>query len=222
MRLPPTSLLTICGLEELSHHSARGVTHVPSRFWTRTGLSRQISERTPPHHRTTLRFHDAIEPGPNTMLPRRDHVEEILRFGELFGERRGWLDEAHLLVHCHMGISRSTAAMAILMAQSNSDESEDWVFSHLLSLRPQAWPNSLMVEFADTILGRQGRLMAALADLYARQLANRPETGISCEHMVAVAGGRLGQALMIQITYTFTLGARLSAVSRDLAMMPTA
>lgn len=93
-------------------------------------------------------------------------------------------DEAHLLVHCHMGISRSTAAMAILMAQSNSDESEEWVFSHLLSLRPQAWPNSLMVEFADTLLGRQGRLMAALADLYARQLAKRPET----EHFMRTHG----------------------------------
>ena len=30
MKLPPTSLLTICGLEELGHHSARGVTHVLS------------------------------------------------------------------------------------------------------------------------------------------------------------------------------------------------
>jgi len=118
------------------------------------------------------------------MLPRRDHVEEILRFGSFLANDAVGSDEAHLLVHCHMGISRSTAAMAILMAQSNSDESEEWVFSHLLSLRPQAWPNSLMVEFADTILGRQGRLMAALADLYARQLANRPET----EHFMRTHG----------------------------------
>jgi predicted protein tyrosine phosphatase len=183
MRLPPTSLLTICGLEELSHHSARGVTHVLSI------LDPDWAEPTDfgtyaPHHRTTLRFHDAIEPGPNTMLPRRDHVEEILRFGSFLANDAVGSDEAHLLVHCHMGISRSTAAMAILMAQSNSDESEEWVFSHLLSLRPQAWPNSLMVEFADTLLGRQGRLMAALADLYARQLAKRPET----EHFMRTHG----------------------------------
>jgi predicted protein tyrosine phosphatase len=83
-----------------------------------------------------------------------------------------------------MGISRSTAAMAILLAQSNPNESEEWIFSHLLGLRAQAWPNSLMVEFADTLLGRQGRLLTALADLYAWQLAKRPET----EHFMRTHG----------------------------------
>jgi len=137
-----------------------------------------------PHHRTTLRFHDAIEPAPNTMLPRCDHVEEILRFGGSLTKNATPATEAHLLVHCHMGISRSTAAMAILMAQSNPHETEEKIFAQLLSLRPQAWPNSLMVEFADTLLGRQGRLLSALADLYAQQLAKRPET----EHFMRTHG----------------------------------
>jgi predicted protein tyrosine phosphatase len=75
-----------------------------------------------------------------------------------------------------MGVSRSTAAMAILMAQSNHPETEDWIFSRLLELRPQAWPNSLMVEFADELLGKDGRLISALAQLYAKQLARRPQT----------------------------------------------
>ena len=183
MRLPPTSLLTICGLEELSHHSARGVTHVLSI------LDPDWAEPTDfgtyaPHHRTTLRFHDAIEPAPNTMLPRCDHVEEILRFGGFLTKKADRAEDAHLLVHCHMGISRSTAAMAILMAQSNPHETEEKIFAQLLSLRPQAWPNSLMVEFADTLLGRQGRLLSALADLYAQQLAKRPET----EHFMRTHG----------------------------------
>jgi predicted protein tyrosine phosphatase len=66
--------------------------------------------------------------------------------------------------------------MAILMAQSDPAHAEERIFSQLLDLRPQAWPNSLMVEFADDLLNRGGRLVTALASLYARQLARRPET----------------------------------------------
>jgi predicted protein tyrosine phosphatase len=183
MRLPPTSLLTICGLEELSHHSARGVTHVLSILDPDWGEPTDF-ETYAPHHRATLRFHDAIEPAPNTMLPRSDHVEEILRFGGSMTQNANRGEEAHLLVHCHMGISRSTAAMAILIAQSNPDENEEKIFAQLLSLRPQAWPNLLMIEFADALLGRHGRLLSALAGLYAQQLAKRPET----EHFMRTHG----------------------------------
>jgi len=175
MKLPPTSLLTICGIEELGHHSARGVTHVLSI------LDPDLAEPADfgaydPHHRTTLRFHDAIEPRSDLILPQPGHVEEVLRFGRFLSDEPNGLEKIHLLVHCHMGISRSTAAMAILMAQSDPEESEDRIFEQLLRLRPQAWPNSLMVRFADERLNRQGRFLAALGALYARQLARRPET----------------------------------------------
>jgi predicted protein tyrosine phosphatase len=173
MKLPPTSILTICGLEELGHHSSRGVTHVLSILdpnWAEPDAFGAYDA----HHRTTLRFHDVIEHGPDLVLPRADHVESILEFGRSLGHHHR--ENPHLLVHCHMGVSRSTAAMAILMAQSNTEESEEQIFSQILRLRPQAWPNSLMIEFADDLLGRQGRLVGALGGLYAQQLANRPET----------------------------------------------
>jgi predicted protein tyrosine phosphatase len=76
-----------------------------------------------------------------------------------------------------MGISRSTAAMTTLLAQAHPDEDEDALFSHIAEIRPQAWPNSRMIGFADELLDRRGRLTAALARLYARQLARRPEAG---------------------------------------------
>jgi predicted protein tyrosine phosphatase len=175
MKLPPTSLLTICGLEELGHHSARGVSHVLSILdpgWPEPEAFGAYDS----HHRTTLHFHDDIEPGPGLLLPQPEHVETILDFGRLLTAATGAREKAHLLVHCHMGVSRSTAAMAILMAQSSPGEGEERIFSELLRLRPQAWPNSRMVEFADRRLGRQGRLMTALGGLYAEQLAKRPET----------------------------------------------
>lgn len=116
----PISMLTVCGLSELDYHSARGVTHVlsildpdwpePEAFWAYD-----------PHHRTTLHFHDIIEPRPDLVLPSSEHVEAVLAFGRVVAEEAGEHDHAGLLVHCHMGISRSTAAMATLLAQRHPD-----------------------------------------------------------------------------------------------------
>jgi predicted protein tyrosine phosphatase len=168
-------LLTICGLEELDHHSSRGVTHVLSILdpqWPEPSAFAAYD----PHHRTTLHFHDVVEPGPDLVLPEREHVEAILEFGTGMATEASLNRDPHLLVHCHMGVSRSTAAMAILMAHLNRSESEEAIFARLLELRPQAWPNSRMIDFADDLLARKGRLLASLGRLYARQLASRPET----------------------------------------------
>jgi predicted protein tyrosine phosphatase len=168
------SLLTICGLEELEHHGSRGVSHVLSILdpaWPEPEAFRAYDA----HHRTTLHFHDIVEPRPGLMLPERGHVEAILGFGRSLqrdAEERG---EGHLLVHCHMGVSRSTAAMATILAQADPGADEDRIFEHLVAIRPQTWPNSLMIGYADELLGRGGRLMLALRRLYGRQLAARPE-----------------------------------------------
>jgi predicted protein tyrosine phosphatase len=171
----PVSLLTICGLSELESHRTRGVTHVLSILdpeWPEPEPFRAYD----PHHRTTLNFHDVIEPGPGLILPRREHVERIVAFGEDLKDSAVEGRDPHLLVHCHMGISRSTAAMATLLLQAHPREDEDAIFARITEIRPQAWPNSRMIGFADELLGRGGKLTAALARLYARQLARRPET----------------------------------------------
>ena len=167
------SLLTICGLSELEQHGARGVSHVLSILdpeWPEPQGFRGYYR----HHRTTLHFHDVIEPGPGRILPQPSHVESVLEFGEKLGAEAS-AEEGHLLVHCHMGVSRSTAAMATLLAQLHPDADEDAIFAHLRDIRPQIWPNSLMIGYADDLLGRDGRMTAALRRLYARQLELRPE-----------------------------------------------
>ncbi len=169
MKPPPFSGLTICGLEELDYHSAQGVTHVLSILdpdWPEPDAFRALE----PHLRTTLHFHDAIEPAPDIVLPQKAHVEAILAFGRNAGD-----DLRHLLIHCHAGISRSTAAMAMILAQAFPHEQEEAIVDRLMRIRPQAWPNSRMIEFADELLGREGRLRAAVSRIYARHLAARPE-----------------------------------------------
>ena len=169
MKTAALSSLTICGLDELADHASRGVTHVLSLMdpgWPEPQAFRAF----PPHRRAAYRFHDAIEAAPDIILPRPADVEAILTFGRELGG-----DPGHLLVHCHAGISRSTAAMLMILAQACDREDEDMVVARLEQTRPQAWPNSLMIGFADQLLGRGGRLSEAVRKLHARRLAARPE-----------------------------------------------
>jgi len=168
MKPPAFFDLTVCGLDELDRHSGRGVTHILSILdpeWPEPEAFQDFD----PHFRATLRFHDAIEPDPGVVLPEKSDVDAILEFGREAGDVR------HLLIHCHAGISRSTAAMLMILAQADPRETEDAVVGRLLQVRPQAWPNSRMIGFADERLGREGRLSAAVARIYARRLEIQPD-----------------------------------------------
>lgn len=174
MKSASISLLTICGLDELDDHRTRAVTHVLSILdpgWPDPTAFSAYNR----HHRTTLRFHDAIAPSPGVVLPERQDVEAILAFGRSLAEDAGERGDGHLLVHCHMGISRSTAAMAMLLAQADPHQSASDLFARLLEIRPKTWPNLRMMEFADKRLGRGGELTAACAQVYAGHLATRPQ-----------------------------------------------
>ncbi|MCG7392672.1 protein-tyrosine-phosphatase [Microvirga sp. ACRRW] len=166
------SMLSICGISELPEQKA--VTHVLS-ILDPDHPDPEAFGAYASHHRTILRFHDIINPIEGMILPQPEHVEAVLRFGDEVAAGKAERTEGHLLVHCHMGISRSTAAMLTLMAQTNPDESEDKLFERLLEIRPQAWPNSRMIAFADDLLSRQGRLVDGLRRHYGRQIQRKPE-----------------------------------------------
>jgi len=167
------SLLTICGIEELPSHAERKVTHILSVLDPETP-DPEAFQNFAPHERTILRFHDIIEDRPGMEMPRRDHVEKVLAFGDELAKSCDLREDGHLLVHCHMGVSRSTASMAMLMAQAQPEISEDDLFEQIVSIRPQAWPNSVMIDYADDILGREGHFSAALRRHYGRQIKRDP------------------------------------------------
>jgi predicted protein tyrosine phosphatase len=166
--------LTVCGIEELPDQRVRNVTHVLSLLDPEYP-ELEVFHSYARHHRTTLRFHDIIATAPGRTMPQPEHVEAILKFGSEFQAQQDPEASSHLLVHCHMGVSRSTAAMLSLMAQANPDESGESLFARLAVMRPQAWPNSQMIGFADEQLGRKGELKAALARHYGRQIKGRPD-----------------------------------------------
>jgi predicted protein tyrosine phosphatase len=170
---PAARRLTICGLTELGAFRDAAVTHVLSIL--------DPSHPDPvdfatygPHKRLTLRFDDIIDPSPGMLMPDRSHIEALLAFGDGLASAGG--DPlSHLLVHCHAGISRSTASMTILLAEARPDENADALFAHIRKIRPQAWPNSVMIGMADDLLGRRGALSDALRRHYSEQIRRRPD-----------------------------------------------
>jgi predicted protein tyrosine phosphatase len=179
---------SICGLEELDRHSGESITHLLSILDPEAPVP-PLFGQDPPRERLTLRFHDVILPHPDYVLPRREDMEAALAFGRTLPAR----DPAHLLIHCHMGISRSTAAATALLLQAHPHLDEDAVLAHVESLRPRAWPNSLMIRHADTLLGRGGRLVAAVGRLYRRQLEANPRFAEPLR-----IGGRLAEVEMAE------------------------
>jgi predicted protein tyrosine phosphatase len=159
---------TICGIDELAALSP-GVTHVlsildPGFAEPELGVATQFQARL------CLRFHDILAPSADLLAPEPHHIDALLAFGRAVPRD----DAAHLLVHCHMGVSRSTAAMATLVAQASPETDERTLISHIADLRPQAWPNFRMIALADEQLGRGGRLVEALGHLYAHQISRNP------------------------------------------------
>jgi predicted protein tyrosine phosphatase len=165
--------LTICGLNELGSFQNAAVTHVLSILDPDHPDPADFAAYAP-HKRLTLRFDDIIDPAPGMLLPEREHIEKLLSFGEGLATAGG--DPlSHLLVHCHAGISRSTASMTILLAEAWPDREADELFDHVREIRPQAWPNSLMISLADDLLGRGGELNAALCRHYSEQIRRKPD-----------------------------------------------
>ena len=159
--------VTICGIAELDGFAGAGVSDVLSIV--NPGQDEPEAFRLyRPHRRTTLRFHDIVLPAEGQAMPAPGDVERILDFGMKLNAAG---DSRHLLVHCVAGVSRSTAAAAILMAQANPGREAE-AFMALLDIRPRAWPNSRMVELADAMLGRRGRLRQGL-DAYYRAALER-------------------------------------------------
>jgi predicted protein tyrosine phosphatase len=179
---------TVCGLQDLSDHKGSGVTHLLSILDPEAPDPTQFVYY-PALERLTLRFHDIILAHPDYVLPRRSDVAELLAFGRGLPQA----DTTHLLIHCHMGISRSTAATSALILQAQPELNEDDVLAYIQSLRPQAWPNSLMIRHADALLNRGGRLVAALGRLYRRQLQANPRFAEPLR-----TGGRLAEVEMAE------------------------
>jgi predicted protein tyrosine phosphatase len=163
--------ITVCGIDELAGYCDLGASHVLSILdpeWPVPEAFGAFGE----HEKLELRFHDVIDEVADQVPPTRDHVAAVLAFGrDLMAEPP---QDAHLLVHCHAGISRSSAAMTLILAQGLEHVSGRTILGEVLRIREKAWPNLRMMEMGDEMLGRGGELVAAAHDIYRLQLEKRP------------------------------------------------
>jgi predicted protein tyrosine phosphatase len=84
---------------------------------------------------------------------------------------RGWDRTAPLVVHCWAGISRSTAAAFVSVCALRPDRDERDIAWMLRRASPTATPNSRIVSFADVLLGRNGRMVAAVEAIGRGEIA---------------------------------------------------
>lgn len=90
------------------------------------------------------------------VVPADEHVARLLAFV------RGWNRAAPLVVHCYAGISRSTAGAYVAACALNPDRDELAIARELRRASATATPNSRIVSLADRLLGRGGRMTAAI------------------------------------------------------------
>jgi predicted protein tyrosine phosphatase len=89
-------------------------------------------------------------------------------FGEIIDFVSGWAaarqrgEDTRLLVHCHMGASRSTATALISLAILHGQGNETRAFDDLMRITNKPWPNYNLVALADDLLDRKGVLIAEL------------------------------------------------------------
>ena len=88
------------------------------------------------------------------IAPRREHVEQLLEFGSRLD------DGSEVVVHCVMGMSRSPAAIMILLAQHNPGREAE-LADAFFNEAPQIRPNRLLLELGDEMLGCGGDLVSA-------------------------------------------------------------
>jgi predicted protein tyrosine phosphatase len=122
-------------------------------------LPPELAAALAPEQRLHLASHDVCAPGEGLEPPTAGHVADLLAFAG------GWSGERPLLVHCWAGVSRSTAAAYVIACCKRPDLAEAELALRLRSAAPTATPNSLIVQLADDLLGRGGRMQRAVAGI---------------------------------------------------------
>lgn len=164
--------VAVCGLDELPDFAGTGISHVLS-ILDPDQPSPEVFAAWGPHRRLELRFHDVIEETAGQIAPAAADVERVLAFGRELTAPGAAV--GRLLSHCHAGISRSTAALVMILLQANPARPAEEAVAAVAATRPKTWPNLRMIEIADQRLGRHGELVAAVRRHHREYAAAHPQ-----------------------------------------------
>ena len=108
-----------------------------------------------PANHLKLEMDDIEAPAPGYICPCEDHVYQLLELGDQLD------GGSEVVVHCLMGMSRSTAAVMILLAQQNPGREAE-IAEIVFREAPKAHPNSLLLQLGDRALGCGGALVSSI------------------------------------------------------------
>ena len=148
-------MIHVCSLARL-HETVEetGARHIVSLLSDEATIERPIA--IVPENHLWLRLHDISAPLDGYIIPQERHVADLLNFV------RGWDRRAPLVMHCYAGISRSTASAFVSVCALSPHRDEVSVAQALRLASPTATPNIRIVSLADHLLGRDGRMVAAI------------------------------------------------------------
>jgi predicted protein tyrosine phosphatase len=148
-------MIHVCPLARLAETvEDTGASHIVSLLGDEARVERPATVMVENH--LWLRLHDISLPLDGYIIPDEAHVAELLSFV------RRWDRRAPLVVHCYAGISRSTASAFASVCALNPEREEASIAQALRRASPTATPNIRIVSLADRLLGRDGRMVAAI------------------------------------------------------------
>lgn len=112
-----------------------------------------------------LGMDDISAPMDGYIIPADEHVTRLIEFV------RGWDRAKPMVVHCFAGISRSTAGAFVAACTLNPRRDEMAIARDLRRLSATATPNMRIVTLADRMLGRSGRMVAAVDSIGRGEMA---------------------------------------------------
>jgi len=155
--------ITVTNVDKVPGFIHRGATHVVSLLHSRERNLLFLPKEFKRENWLFLDMDDVISEKAEA-APKKEQVERLLAWTNKLP------NDVHLVIHCHAGVSRSTAAaLAVKVQELGVDrlkEAVDW----LLEARPQACPNPVITKFADELLGAKGELHAAAEEVANNKL----------------------------------------------------
>lgn len=158
-RMPFEFRLSVLGLDEVNHMLLKSVSHVVSLIDPGTVLLWALQDTGDGRH-LVIEIHDALDSTAGRRAPAREDVVALCCYADTLNRKH----LSHLLVHCHMGRSRSAAAAAILLVRLGYSPLE--AFRRVRAVRDPVWPNWTLVEHGDDVLGCSGELRHACQIVY--------------------------------------------------------
>lgn len=147
--------LHVCPLSRLPETvSASGASHLLTLITVGTTVERPATIEAQNH--ALIGVSDIAVPQAGHVLAGDEHVATLLDF------IRRWPQDRPMVIHCYAGISRSPAAAYIAACALDPGREEGELADILRAASPSATPNRRFVEIADRLLGRSGRMIAAI------------------------------------------------------------